>query len=213
MQTKPSTANNFPPKSMQQISLETRRRSNCKCKPDRIFSEFSYDLSAVTAPLPPRHALPTQIRVRNPLSIASPIIQLVSITFHSILLRFRFGHSSMKSIYEMNFASHKILYITNQPAKDCRAGWERESWVPKIWISIKLNFSSTSSAWDMTTSSAVNHTVYADIMQYIKIILRACVCVLVCVCVTAAWATCRMRDASSITHTPCYIFIYINIYL
>lgn len=61
---------------------------------------------------------PPQIRVRNPLPIASPIIQLVSITFHSILLRFRFGHSSMKSIYEMNFASHKILYIT----KDCRAG-------------------------------------------------------------------------------------------
>lgn len=122
MQTKTSTANNFPPKSMQQISLETRRRSNCECKPDIIFSEFSYDLSAVTAPSPPCHALPPQIRVRNPLSIASPIIQLVSITFHSILLRFRFGHSSMKSIYEMNFASHKILYITNQPSKDCRAG-------------------------------------------------------------------------------------------
>lgn len=71
------------------------------------------------------HAPPPQIRVRNPLSIASPIIQLVSITFHSILLRFRFGHSSMKSIYEMNFASHKILYIT-QPASQRLSSGLRE---------------------------------------------------------------------------------------
>lgn len=110
-QQKQPCANKFPQKSMLWKFLwknfPTCKRINCDI--DGKFCEFSFNLYCGYSPctqLSPR-PLP-RTRVRNPLSIESPIIKLVSITLHSILLRFRFGHSSMKSIYEMNFASHKV---------------------------------------------------------------------------------------------------------